>query len=155
MILFLVFQKIKEIQKVTFALLHTCTTFFGVLRGHNRKVASFAFWSTLALPNRPSRTFSYVYDVFACSESSESTFGALGLFGAVRIAMGERSADERTDGTLRPGTGWLRGGPPAKSYHVCGSASIPPPPPPFLLIFGKCSRPETVFLPKHHVFQTV
>ena len=123
------FSKIEKLQKVTFALLHTCTTFFGVLRRQNRKVASWALWSTLALPNRPSRTFSYVYDVFACSESPKSTFGALGLFGAVRIAMGERSADERTDGTLRPGTGWLRGGAPAKSYHVCGSASIPPPTP--------------------------
>ena len=58
--------------------MHTCTTFFGVLMGQNRKVASFAFWSTLALPNRPSRTFSYVYDVFACSESSKSTFCAFG-----------------------------------------------------------------------------
>ena len=81
----------------------------------------------MALPNCPSRTFSYVYDVFACSESPKSTFGALGLFGAVRIAMGVRHHDGRTDGTLRPGTGWLRGGAPAKSYHVCGSASIPPP----------------------------
>ena len=81
----------------------------------------------MALPNRPSRTFSYVYDVFASSESPKSTFGALGLFGAVRIAMGVKSLGGRRDGTLRPGTGWLRGGAPAKSYHVCGSASIPPP----------------------------
>ena len=76
----IIFQKNKKLQKVTFALLHTCTTFSGVLRGQNRKVASFAFRSTLALPNRPSRIFSYVYDVFACSESSKSTFGALGAY---------------------------------------------------------------------------
>ena len=93
--LFSFFEKIKMLQKVTFAFWHTCTTFFGVLRGQNRKVASFAFWSTLALPNRPSRTFSYVYDVFACSESPKSTFGALGLFGAVRIATGVRWVGER------------------------------------------------------------
>ena len=78
---FLFFEKMKiKLQKTTFALLHTCTAFFGVLRDQNRKVASFAFWSTLALPNRPSRTFSYVYDVFACSESSKSTFCALGAY---------------------------------------------------------------------------
>ena len=38
--LFLIFRKIKKLQKVTFAFWHTCTTFFGVLRGQNRKVAS-------------------------------------------------------------------------------------------------------------------
>ena len=37
--LFFIFQKIKKSQKVTFAFWHTCTTFFGVLRGQNRKVA--------------------------------------------------------------------------------------------------------------------
>ena len=38
--LFSFFPKNKKLQKVTFAFLHTCTTFFGVLRGQNRKVAS-------------------------------------------------------------------------------------------------------------------
>ena len=37
--LFLFFQKIIFLQKVTFAFWHTCTTFLGVPRGRNRKVA--------------------------------------------------------------------------------------------------------------------
>ena len=36
---FELFRKIKKLQKLTFAFWHTCTTFFGVLRGQNRKVA--------------------------------------------------------------------------------------------------------------------
>ena len=38
--LFFSLSKNEKLQKVTFALLHTCPTFFGVLKGQNRKVAS-------------------------------------------------------------------------------------------------------------------
>ena len=72
------FRKIKKLQKVTFAFWHTCTMYFAVLGGQNRKVASWALRSDLALPNRPSRTFSHVSDVFAWSGSPKRTFGALG-----------------------------------------------------------------------------
>ena len=44
-----IFRKIKKLQKVAFALLHTCTTFFGVLRG----------------PNAPSRSSGAVGALFA------------------------------------------------------------------------------------------
>ena len=33
------FQKMEKCKKVTFAFLHTCPTYFAVLRGQNRKVA--------------------------------------------------------------------------------------------------------------------
>ena len=98
--IFETFPKIKKLQKVTFAFLHTCTRYFAVLRGQNRKVASWALRSTLAFPNRPSRTFSHVSDVFAWSGSPKCTFGALGLFRAVPVAMRVSAADGRTDGEL-------------------------------------------------------
>ena len=72
------FRKIKKLQKVTFAFLHTCTRYLPVLGGPNRKSATFHTFRTLALPNRPSRTFAYVYDVFARSGSPKTTFLTLG-----------------------------------------------------------------------------
>ena len=72
------FSKNKKLQKRNFAVLHTCTRVFAVLRAQNRQSASWALWSTLALPNRPSRTFAYVYEGFGCSESPKRTSGALG-----------------------------------------------------------------------------
>jgi hypothetical protein len=90
-----IFSTNEKLQKVTFAFWHTCTTFFGVSSGRNRNVAFGALWSASALPNRPRRTFSYVYDVFACSESPKSTFGALGLSRAVPGAMGVKSLGGR------------------------------------------------------------
>ena len=75
---FLNFRKMKKLQKVTFALLHTCPTYLPVLGGPNRKSAKSCTFRTLALPNRPSRTFAYVYDAFARSGSPKSTFCAFG-----------------------------------------------------------------------------
>ena len=72
------FQKIKKMQKVTFAFRHTCTAFLLDLGAQNRKSAKSCTFCTLALPNRPSRTFAYVYDVFARSGRSEITFCAFG-----------------------------------------------------------------------------
>ena len=72
------FQKMKKLQKVTFAFLHTCTAFMLDPGGPKRKSAKSCTFCTLALPNRPSRTFSYVYDVFARSGSPNSTFCAFG-----------------------------------------------------------------------------
>ena len=48
--LFLIFQKNKKLQKVTFALLHTCTTFFGVLRGPNAPSRSSGAVGALCAP---------------------------------------------------------------------------------------------------------
>ena len=78
------FRKIKKLQKVTFAFLHTCTRKSGVWRAPNRKSAPWATFRTLARPNRPSRTFWYAYNVFARSGSSKITFCTFGLSGAVR-----------------------------------------------------------------------
>ena len=100
--------------------MHTCTVYFAVLRAQKRQSASWALWSTLALPNRPSRTFAYVYEGFACCESPKRTFGALGLSRAVPVAMRVRWADERTDGELGSRDGLPYGGP--------GSHSQPRPP---------------------------
>ena len=82
------FQKIKKLQKVTFAFLHTCTAFLLDLGGQNRKSAKSCTFCTLALPNRPSRTFAYVYDVFARSGRSKITFCAFGAKNPVPIAIG-------------------------------------------------------------------
>ena len=68
------FSKNEKLQKVTFALLHTCTAFMLDPGGPNRKSAKSCTFCTLALPNRPSRTFAYVYDVFARSGSPKLTF---------------------------------------------------------------------------------
>ena len=68
----------EKLQKRTLAILHTCTKDFAVLRAQSRQSASWALWSTLALPNRPSRTFAYVYEGFGCSGSPKRTSGALG-----------------------------------------------------------------------------
>ena len=75
---FLTFRKNKKLQKVTFAFLHTCTAFMPVPGGPNRKSAKSCTFRTLALPTRPSRTFAYVYDVFARSGSPKSTFCTFG-----------------------------------------------------------------------------
>ena len=84
------FSKIKKLQKVAFAFWHTCTRVFAILRGPNRKVASWALRSTLALPNRPGRTFSHVSDVFAWSGSPKRAFGAFGAFWHPPISFGRR-----------------------------------------------------------------
>ena len=89
---FLKIRKIKKLQKVTFAFLHTCTAFLPVLGGPNRKSAKSCTFCTLALPNRPSRTFSYVYDVFARSGSPKSTFYAFGAKKVVMSIMGRPRA---------------------------------------------------------------
>ena len=75
---FLKIQKIKKMQKVAFAFWHTCTVFLLDLGGQNRKSAKSCTFCTLALPNRPSRTFAYVYDVFARSGRSKITFCTFG-----------------------------------------------------------------------------
>ena len=85
---FLNFQKIKKLQKVTFAFLHTCTAFLLDLGGQNRKSAKSCTFCTLALPNRPSRTFAYVYDVFARSGRSKITFCAFGAKKLLRRPIG-------------------------------------------------------------------
>ena len=95
--------------------MHTCTRDIAVLRAQNRQSASWALWSTSALPNRPSRTFAYVYEGFGCSESPKRTFGALGLFRAVQIAMRVRWADGQTDGELGSRDGLPYGGPGSHS----------------------------------------
>ena len=84
------FRKIKKIEKGTFAFWHTCTRYLAVLRGQNRKVAFGALRSTLALPNRPSRTFAYVSDVFGWSGSPKCTFGAFGRSGSATLPIGRR-----------------------------------------------------------------
>ena len=114
------FSKKTKLQKHTFAFLHTCTRDIAVLRAQKRQSASWALWSTLALPNRPSRTFAYVYEGFGCSESPKCTFGALGLFRAVQIAMRFRWVGGQTDGELGSRDGLPYGGP--------GSHSQPRPP---------------------------
>ena len=81
--------------------------FFAVLRGQNGKVAFGALWSTLALPNRPSRTFAYVYDAFGCPGSPKRTSGALGPDLVERRSPGRRTLN--------------RGGPPRG-----GGVSHPP-----------------------------
>ena len=68
----------KKLQKVTFALLHTCTAFMLDPGGPKRKSVKSCTFYILALPNRPSRTFAYVYDVFARSGSPKTTSGAFG-----------------------------------------------------------------------------
>ena len=89
---FLTFRKIKKLQKVTFAFLHTCTAFMPDPGGPNRKSAKSCTFCTLALPNRPSRTFAYVYDVFARSGSPKSTFGAFGAKKLLGRPMGRQGA---------------------------------------------------------------
>jgi len=84
-------SKIKKLQKVTFAFLHTCTRYLPVLGGPNRKSATFHTFRTLALPNRPSRTFAYVYDVFARSGRSKTTFGAFGAYLVKSRSPGRRT----------------------------------------------------------------
>ena len=107
---FLNFQKTKKLQKVTFAFLHTCTRKSGVLGGPNRKSASWATFCTLARPNRPSRTFSYVYDVFARSGSSKITFRTFGAKKLVRSPIGRPwvQSTNRPEGllTVRKGGGF-------------------------------------------------
>ncbi len=87
-----------KLQKVTFAFLHTCTRYLPVLGGPNRKSANFHIFCTFALPNRPSRTFAYVYDVFARSGRSKITFGAFGAYLVKSRSPGRRTLN--------------RGGPP-------------------------------------------
>ena len=108
---FLNFRKMKKLQKVTFAFLHTCTTFLLDLGGPKRKSAKSCTFCTLARPNRPSRTFSYVYDVFGCSESPKSTLGAFGA-GLVK----SRSPGART---------LNRGGPPRGGGGGGGFPTLP------------------------------
>ena len=122
------------------ALLHTCTTFLLDLGGQNRKSATFCTFCTLALPNRPSRTFAYVYDVFARSGRSKIAFCTFGLFRAVHLAVRVRWAEGRTDRHLIPGTGCPMAGPAAptdppaagggrQSKHIpCGGPQAFPPP---------------------------
>ena len=86
------FQKIKKLQKVTFAFLHTCTAFLLDLGGQNRKSAKSCTFCTLALPNRPSRTFAYVYDVFARSGRSKITFCDFGAKNHVAPPIGRQGA---------------------------------------------------------------
>ena len=136
---FLKFLKIKKLQKVTFAFLHTCTAFLPVLGGPNRKSAKSCTFCTLALPNRPSRTFSYVYDVFARSGMSRITFRAVGAKNPVRRAVRVRWADEQTETHLIPGTGSPMAGPGAPTdppgtgggrksiYNPCGGPQAFPP----------------------------
>ena len=85
------FQKNKTLQKVTFAFLHTCTAFSLDLGGQNRKSATFCTFCTLALPNRPSRTFAYVYDVFARSARSKITFCTFGPDLVESTTLGRRT----------------------------------------------------------------
>ena len=85
---FLTFRKIKKLQKVTFAFLHTCTAFMPDPGGPNRKSAKSCTFCTLALPNRPSRTFAYVYDVFARSGSPKSTFSIKSCKVAATVTIG-------------------------------------------------------------------
>ena len=134
------FQKTKKLQKVTFAFLHTCTAFWLDLGGPNRKSAKSCTFCTLALPDRPSRTSAYVYDVFARSGSPEIAFCTFGLSGAVHLAVRVRWVDERTDRHLIPGTGCPMAGPAAptdppaagggrQSKHIpCGGPQAFPPP---------------------------
>ena len=90
--IFVKLQKTKKSQKVTFAFLHTCTRKTGVWGGQNRKSATFRTFCTLERPNRPSRTFSYVYGVFSRSGSPKSTFGTFGAKNPVPIAIGRPRA---------------------------------------------------------------
>ena len=90
--IFLKFQKTKKLQKVTFAFLHTCTRKMGVWGGQNRKSASWATFRTLERPDRPSRTFSYVYGVFSRSGSPKSTFPTFGAKKRGRSPIGRPRA---------------------------------------------------------------
>ena len=143
---FLKFRKITKLQKVTFAFWHTCTRVFAILRGQNGKVASWALRSTLALPNRPSRTFSHVSDVFAWSGSPKRTFGALGLFRAVQIAMRVRWADGRRDGELGSRDGLPYGGP---GSHSQPRPLLKGPWPIHIPCAGLQAFPPTPIIPKH------
>ena len=92
-------RKIKKLQKVTFAFLHTCTAFMLDPGGPNRKSAKSCTFCTLALPNRPSRTFSYVYDVFARSGRSKITFCIFGAKFCPSAPLGARGRRGLTDPT--------------------------------------------------------
>ena len=119
--------------------MHTCTVFLPVLGGPKRKSAKSCTFCTLSLPNRPSRTFSYVYDVFARSGSPKITFCTFGLSGAVHLAVRVKSADEQTETHLIPGTGSPMAGPGAPTdppaagggrksiYNPCGGPQAFPP----------------------------
>ena len=98
-------------QKVTFAFSHTCTRYLPVLGGPNRKSATFHTFCTLALPNRPSRTFAYVYDVFARSGSPKTTFGAFGAYLVKSRSPGRRTLN--------------RGGPPRGGAGRGGFPTLP------------------------------
>ena len=99
------------LHKVTFVFLHTCTRYLPVLGGPNRKSATFHTFRTLALPNRPSRTFAYVYDVFARSGSPKTTSGAFGPDLVKSRSPGRRTLN--------------RGGPP-RGPGGAGGVSYPP-----------------------------
>ena len=110
------------------------------------------------------RVLAYVYDVFGCSEGSESQscvlsalerLGApkspklhffirvrrflrvlrapkalLALLGCSELSRAPWGRDHLMNGDTElydPGRAGSEGGAPVKSYHVCGSASIPPP----------------------------
>ena len=91
------FSKNKKLQKITFAFWHTCTAFLLDLRGQNRKSAKSCTFCTLALPNRPSRTFAYVYDVFARSGRSKITFCAFGAKMTLRPPLDAKGPDPLTE----------------------------------------------------------
>ena len=92
------FQKIKKLQKVTFAFWHTCTAFLLDLGGQNRKSAKSCTFCTLALPNRPSRTFAYVYDVLLDLGGPKSLFALL----EQKVGDGSSSGRPGVQSTNRP-----------------------------------------------------
>ena len=102
---FSISHKIKKLQKVIFAFWHTSTAFLLDLGGQNRKSATFCTFCTLALPNRPSRTFAYVYDVFARSGRSKITFCTLGAYFEESTTPGRRTLNR--GGGARGGGGFL------------------------------------------------
>ena len=100
------FSKNKKVAKThTFAFLHTCTAFSLDLGGQNRKSATFCTFCTLALRNRPGRTFAYVYDVFARSGRSKITFCAFGAYLVKSTTPGRRTLNR--GGPPRGGGGFL------------------------------------------------
>jgi hypothetical protein len=120
------FQKIKKLQKVTFAFWHTCTAFLLDLGGQNRKSAKSCTFCTLALPNRPSRTFAYVYDVFARSGRSKITFCAFGAK-STWCYFFRRPRAPRANGPDPPLLG-LTDGEGGGVFHIPPSRTLPLPP---------------------------
>ena len=87
-----IFSKNKKVTKSHFRVLAYVYDVFWCSEGPESQSCVLSALERSGAPKSPKPHFFIrfisVIDVFACSGSPKSTFGALGLFGAVRIAMG-------------------------------------------------------------------